>query len=101
MSADLAIDKVFTAFSMTVSYGSTDIRRAEIVHLANSLLRHRFGYKLKSRSIGGPTFYAKAVVQKLMRKSGWVKRERMVRRGVDFWLDANHPSKIVDLPNVA
>ena len=36
--------------SMTVSYINDDIRRAEIVNLANGLLRHRFGYTPKSRS---------------------------------------------------
>ena len=31
--------------SMTVSYTNDQIRRAEIVNLANGLLRHRFGYR--------------------------------------------------------
>lgn len=87
--------------SMTVSYGNRDIRRAEIVNLANGLLRHRFGYTPKSRSIRGPSFFAKAVLQKVMRESGWVKRERKARRSVDFRLDANEPGKIVDLPKAA
>ena len=35
--------------SMTVSYGNDEIRRAQIVNLANGLLRHRFGYTPKSQ----------------------------------------------------
>ena len=50
--------------SMTVSYANDEIRRAEIVNLANGLLRHRFGYQPKSRSMRGPSYFAKAVMQK-------------------------------------
>ena len=70
--------------SMTVSYTNDTIRRAEIVNLANGLLRHRFGYQPKSRNLRGPSFFAKAVLQKLMRDSGWVKRERKARRADRF-----------------
>ena len=62
--------------SMTVSYTNDPIRRAEIVNLANGLLRHRFGYQPKSRNLRGPSYFAKAVLQKLYRDSGWVKRQR-------------------------
>jgi hypothetical protein len=87
--------------SMTVSYVNDEIRRAEVVHLANGLLRHRFGYQPKSRNLRGPSFLAKAVMQKLMRDSGWVKRERAARRPIDFRLDAAQPGKIVDLKQAA
>jgi hypothetical protein len=87
--------------SMTVSYVNDEIRRAQNVHLANGLLRHRFGYQPKGRSIRGPSYFAKAVLQKVMRDSGWVKREREARRPIDFRLDAEQPGKIVDLPKAA
>jgi hypothetical protein len=87
--------------SMTVSYGNDEIRRSQIVHLGNALLRHRFGYQPKSRGIRGPSYFAKAVLQKVMRDSGWVKRERKARRTIDFRLDTEHPGKIVDLPKAA
>jgi hypothetical protein len=87
--------------SMTVSYVNDDIRRNEIVSLANGLLRHRFGYEPRSRGIRGPSFFAKAVMQKLMRDSGWVKRERKARRPIDFRLDSAEPGRIVDLPKAA
>jgi hypothetical protein len=86
---------------MTVSYTNDAIRRAEIVNLGNGLLRHRFGYQPKSRKMRGPSFFAKAVLQKLVRDSRWVKRERKARRTIDFRLDAAQPGKIVDLPKAA
>jgi hypothetical protein len=86
---------------MTVSYTNDPIRRAEIVNLANGLLRHRFGYQPKSRNPRGPSYFAKAVLQKLYRDSGWVKRQRQARRPTEFRLDAAAPRKIVDLPKAA
>jgi len=83
--------------SMTVSYVNDEIRRAQILHLANGMLRHRFGYAPKSRNIRGPSFVAKQVMQKLLRDGKWVKRERAVRRPIDFRLDATDLGKIVDL----
>ena len=53
--------------------------KAEIVHLANGMLRHRFGYTPKSRNLRGPSYFAKAVMQKLLRDGKWVKRERASR----------------------
>ena len=87
--------------SMTVSYTNDKIRRAEIVNLGNGLLRHRFGYAPKSRNMRGPSYFAKAVLQKLVRDSKWVKRERNARRTIDFRLDAEQPGKIIDLPKAA
>jgi hypothetical protein len=87
--------------SMTVSYVNEDIRRAQILHLANGMLRHRFGYKPRSRSIRGPIFFAKQVMQKVLRGGQWVKRERAVRRQIDFRLDETDPGKIVDLAKAA
>ena len=87
--------------SMTVSYGNDEIRRAQIVHLANGMLRHRFGYTPKSRNLRGPSYFAKAVMQKLLRDGKWVKRERSARRAIDFRLDATEPGRIVDLAKAA
>jgi hypothetical protein len=87
--------------SMTVSYVNDEIRRAQILHLANGMLRHRFGYTPKSRSLRGPSFFAKQVMQKLLRDGKWVKRERSVRRPIDFRLDETELGKIVDLPKAA
>jgi hypothetical protein len=86
---------------MTISYTNDEIRRSEIVHLANGMLRHRFGYTPRSRNLRGPSYFAKAVMQKLLRDGKWVKRERSARRPIDFRLDAEYPGKIVDLPKAA
>ncbi|QPF85900.1 hypothetical protein IC762_06235 [Bradyrhizobium genosp. L] len=87
--------------SMTISYVNEEIRRAQILHLANGMLRHRFGYAPRSRSIRGPSFFIKQVMQKLLRDGKWVKRERAARRPIDFRLDEADLGKIVDLPKVA
>jgi hypothetical protein len=87
--------------SMTVSYTNDRIRRSEIVNLANGLLRNRFGYLPRSRNPRGPSYFAKAVMQKLYRDSGWVKRQRQARRPTEFRLDAAQPGKIIDLPKAA
>jgi hypothetical protein len=89
------------SISMTVSYTNDQIRRAEVVHLANGLLRHRFGYTAKARHMRGPSYFAKAVMQKLYRDSRWIKRERDARRPTEFRLDAAQLGKIVDLPRAA
>jgi hypothetical protein len=41
------------------------------------------------------------VLQKLVRNSTWVKREREARSMVDFKLDAAEPGRIIDLPRAA
>ena len=86
---------------MAISYVNDDIRRAQILHLANGMLRHRFGYAPRSRSIRGPVFFAKQVMQKLLRAGRWVKHECAVRRAIDFRLDESDLGKIIDLPKAA
>lgn len=76
------------SISMTVSFSSPAIRRREVVHLANGLLPHRFGIPPKSQRIEGPGYFAKAVLQKLLRDSHWVRSQRKARREITFQLDA-------------
>jgi hypothetical protein len=87
--------------SMTVSFSNDLIRRSQIVNLANGLLRHRFGYTPRTRNLRGPSFFAKAVLQKLYRNSGWVRRQRNARRPIEFRLDTAAPGEIIDLPKAA
>jgi hypothetical protein len=87
--------------SMTISYGSDEIRRSGVVNFANGMLRHRFGYQPKSRNLRGPSYLAKKVMRRLLRDSSWLKRERSARTPIYFRLDAAQPGKIVDLPKVA
>jgi hypothetical protein len=83
--------------SMTVSYVNDDIRRARMLHLANGTLCHHFGYKPRSRHIRGPIFFAKQVMQKLLRDGKRVQRGHAVRRPIDFRLDEADLGSIVDL----
>jgi hypothetical protein len=80
--------------SLTVSFTSRESRRREILHLANGLLRHRFGLAPKSHRIEGAGYFAKAVLQKLMRDSGWIRAQRQKRREIAFRL--NDSGQVVD-----
>jgi hypothetical protein len=73
--------------SMTISYTTEDIRRAQTVNLANGILRHRFGIKRPGRSLSGMPYWSKAVLQKTLRGSRWIKTERAARRQIAFTLD--------------
>jgi hypothetical protein len=72
-------------------------RRAQIVSLANGLLRHRFGWQPRSRSIEGPSYWAKAFLQKVLRNSSWIRQARLARRAVKFQLDRGAPGAVVNL----
>ncbi len=83
--------------SMTVSYSTEAIKRAQSVNLANGILRHRFGVKRLGRSISGAPYWSKAVLQKGMRDMGWIKRERAKRREITFRLDPSRPGAIIPI----
>lgn len=87
--------------SMTISYTNEQIRRLQMVNFTNGLLRHKFGYKAKSRSIAGPSFLAKRLLQRALRNSSWLRRERTRRQSVDFKLDSAKLGDIIDLPKQA
>jgi hypothetical protein len=87
--------------SMTMEYWSDDIRRAHIVNMANGILRHCFGHAPKSRSIHGPVYQAKALMQGVMRRTGWVRKARKAKRPISFILDADRPGATHDLPQAA
>ncbi len=83
--------------SMTIEYWTDEIRRSHMVNVANGLLRHKLGQTPKSRSLQGPAFLGKAVLQKLLKNSKWLKKERKARRPIDFTLDKSKPGQIVNL----
>ena len=87
--------------SMTISYTDEQIRRLQMVNFTNGLIRHQFGYRPRSRATTGPSFLAKRALQKLLRDSAWIKRERKARQSVDFRLDEQRLGDIVDLPRAA
>jgi hypothetical protein len=87
--------------SMTISYTDEQIRRLQMINFSNGLLRHKFGYQAKSRAISGPSFMAKRMLQRALRNSSWLRRERTVRQSVDFKLDEAKLGDIIDLPKTA
>ena len=83
--------------SLTIDFLTEPIRRAQIVALANGLLRHRFGWQPRSRSIQGPSYWTKVVLQKALRNGSWIRQARLARRAVEFRLDRTAPGAVVDL----
>jgi len=87
--------------SMTISYTDEQIRRLQMLNFTNGLLRHKFGYRAKSRAISGPSYFAKRVIQRALRNGAWLSKERTRRQSVDFKLDDTKIGSIVDLPKTA
>ncbi len=83
--------------SMTLEYWTEEIRRSHMVNLGNGILRTRLGYAPRSRKLSGPSFLAKAALQSLWRRAGWLQAQRRAARPVDFRLDPERPGGILDL----
>lgn len=75
--------------SMTISYSTDEIRRLNVLHMANGILRHRFGVEAPSRSTKGPTFLFKRALQRVMRNASWIASARRQRREVTFTLTSD------------
>lgn len=87
--------------SMTMEYWSDTIRRANMINVANGILRDKLHVTPKSRAITGPGFVAKAALQAAVRRSGLLKKARKKKRPVTFTLDQNHLGQVIDLPAAA
>lgn len=83
--------------SMTSEHWSDEIVRRQKINVANGLLRHRFGLDVTGRSTRGPSFHAKAAFQGVMRRSGWVKKQRAARRQIEFTLDPRQPGAVAEV----
>ncbi len=75
--------------SMTVSFSSVESRRGGLLHLANGLLRHRFGVTPRSTRIEGAGFSAKRRAGEAAAGFRLGARAAGARRKVEFKLDAN------------
>lgn len=84
--------------SMTMEYWSEDIRRSNMINVANGILRDKLGRTPKSRATTGPAFYAKAALQAGVRRSGLLKKARKARRPIAFRLDDAELGKVVEIP---
>jgi hypothetical protein len=83
--------------SVTTEYWTPQIRRSQMVTLANGLLRQHLGITRASRSIAGPGFWAKAALQAAWRRSPWATRQRRELRAIDFKLSREAPGGWVEL----
>jgi hypothetical protein len=83
--------------SMTAEYFTQEIRRQNMVSMANGLLRQKLGMH-PDRSIRGAGFWSKAAFQAVVRRSGLLEGERTQRRAPTFKLDPARPGQIIDLP---
>ena len=84
--------------SVTTEHWTADNRRAQKMHLANALLRHRLGWHASSRELSGPSYWTKAALQAAWRRSPWAQRTQKKLRPVDFRLAPTAPGGVVDLP---
>jgi hypothetical protein len=82
--------------SMTVEYWTEAIRRSNMVIRANGISRYRFGWAPRSTSISGISFWSKAVLQKALGKSSWMKKQKAERRPIEFKLDRANLGSIVE-----
>ena len=77
--------------SVTLDFVTPEIRRRQMVILANGIMRHRFGWAARDTSTKGPSFWAKAVLQKTMRNTRWMNQQRASARKIQFRLDRTAP----------
>ena len=84
------------SISMTAEYYTRDIRRKQMVNVANGLLREKLGIN-PGRNISGAGFWSKAVVQAGVRRLRLLEGERKKTHQLTFKLDPLHPGQIIDL----
>lgn len=87
--------------SMTVEWFTPEIRRAHMVTMANAILRQKLGVSPRSREIHGPSFYAKAALQKMMRQTPWVRQEKRRRKAPTFRPDPHQPHGVAEIADAA
>ncbi len=87
--------------SMTTEYWTEDIRRNQMINMANGILRQKAGLHPKSRATSGAGFWAKAALQAGVRRAGLLKQMRKAKRPIEFRLDAEDLGRIVELRDAA
>lgn len=73
--------------SVTMEYWDDEIRRRQMLNVANGILRRHLRVTPRSRATSGPGFATKALLQAAARRSGWLGRLRAKRRPIEFRLD--------------
>jgi hypothetical protein len=87
--------------SMTTEYWTEEIRRSQMINMANGILRYKAGLHPKSRATEGVGFWAKAALQAGVKRAGLLKKERKARRPIEFKLDPARPGAIIDFQQAA
>jgi hypothetical protein len=83
--------------SLTVNFMTEPIRRSQIVHLANGILRYQLGWTPRNHETSGIAFWSKAVLQRMLRHNRWMSKAQAGRRPIEFMLDKNAPGFTSDL----
>lgn len=83
--------------SVTTEYWTPEIRRSQMVTVANGVLRRHLGMSPDSRKLDGPGFWAKAALQAAWRRSPWAGKQRRQQRPIDFRLAREAPEGWVDI----
>lgn len=84
--------------SVTTEHWTPEIRRSQMVNVANGVLRQHLGVTPSSRAITGPGFWAKAVLQAAWRRGPWARERQRRVRPIDFRLASARPLQLVDIP---
>ncbi len=83
--------------SLTLDFVTEAVRRKQMVTLANGILRYRFGLNPESDATTGPLFWSKALLQKMLRNSDWIKAKKASHRRIEFRLDKSTPGAILEM----
>jgi hypothetical protein len=84
--------------SVTTEHWTEEIRRSQMINVANGVLRRQLGVTPRSRATHGPGFWAKAAFQAAWRRSPWARRAQRQNRPVDFRLTGPQPAQLIDIP---
>jgi hypothetical protein len=84
--------------SVTIQYQTESIRRRNMVTVANGILRYRLGWTPRSYATTGPSFWTKAVMQKAVLSTPWLRKPMAAPQPIEFQLDRKSPGAIIDRP---
>jgi hypothetical protein len=83
--------------SVTTEHWTPENRRAQKVHLANAVLRHRLGVHANGHTLKGPAYWSKALLQAAWRRGPWAQTVQKELRPVDFQLAPSAQGGYVDV----
>ncbi len=86
--------------SLTTEHWTEPLRNVYAVNYANGILRRAFGERSLSQSTSGPSFWAKAALAALAKKSGLQKLHQR-QRLIDFAVDPKAPDGVRDISTYA